>query len=299
MKRALAFSLLGIPLVVLIFINFFGLNFIATQIASELKRNAEQNKIFLSAKSVTAYFTGVELKKLELGPKYLPIRIAIDRVTADSSLWELVKLDAPLKVNAELYRGRFSFIGSADISGTPRIQGNAQLRDVDLALHPGLKMLGLRSGVLDIDGNDLICDERGLLQSNFLFSVKNLSKPGETKLPIPTKDGIIPVTIPAITNVVAQVSGESNLSSTIFKEIHLSSSLINLTGNGAITNGTRGSQATIRLDLSLELTEQGQKELGIFFALLTQNSELSTAKSMSLSITGPLNHPQYSVRAIN
>lgn len=259
---------------------------------------AASSGIALKFENPSAFLLGFSADSAAVRPKRFPLGLELRTPSLSIAPGSLLSLAPEAVFTASLLEGSLRVDGALRNIRSNKIKGSAQAKNINIAAHPQLQALGFVSGLLNADLSNAALDERGIVSGSFSFSLVDAEKPEETSLPLPTPEGIMTVTIPAITNIRIEGEGSLSLQGLTLGSLELKSSLIAAKGDLALIKGDPPYESSLRGNFDVSLSQLGQKELGIYFAMLSGGSALSTPQRFLVSVSGPMNKPQFRVRAI-
>lgn len=298
--RRLFFAISSIVLLLFLGFGIYVWNRTPAWVEQAAAAQTRRTGLLIGLEDIHPFFWGLSVRSARIGPKFPPVKLEPQNISLSVSPLSVFRLAPQFLLTADLLGGKARLDAVLRNPGGVRGKGQADLKNLNIAAQPQIRALGLESGLLSASLSDAIFDERGILSGKLELSLVDANKPGETKLPIPTPEGLITATVPEITDLSLSAAGDVDLGGLAMRRIMLRSSLIAARGDAFLTRGDSPDRTTIRANFEIQLSDAGQKELGIYFIMLGGGgAEIASAKRLSLSISGPIKKPVVRVRALD
>lgn len=197
----------------------------------------------------------------------------------------------PLRATVALegYGGRIESTAHPTLFGGP-VTGDISARGLQIARHPQLHALGIASGQLDVTASALTLESGNLSRGTFSLDLTDAAlpqplsiRPGQLGLPLG-------ISIPAITDIDARLTGTLDGAHLVLPELKLTSSLGSFTGSARVP---RNHGEELILDGLILLTPSGIEQIGPYLAIASGGTIVPDGGKIRLAVRGPTTAPRF------
>jgi len=207
----------------------------------------------------------------------LPVNLEFQNLSFQPLVFDFIRGNGPsLQFAAEAYGGSIS--GSA-LSVMKNARLKAEIKDLDLGLHPQLQALGLRSALVNLSIDGVSKGPQELPDGELVVKVSKIDLPAfpanVTMFPLPPiKDGAISFRLLAepMQMTLSDLNGSCDHGS--------------ITGRIRVNAPTQNQRGNMDGDLNVTLTDTGAKLVGQWLPVISNGVLTATTKSFRIRLTG-------------
>ena len=212
------------------------------------------------------------------------VQFVIPKTIFSIELTNLTVNVSPLSLLSGLIKGTVSanaYDGTIDlkVNNLAATDISLEAKGVNVAKNTQLAALGVTGGLIDFTTSVKAPNSGGDPVALLSFRLSGGAKPAPSKFPFSS----IPIVIPPIKDLV--ILADCSIDRRLYSCSNLSSisSLFMIRGEGQLT--TDGTQPVKPLNLAVQLTDEGMKELGPWLPLISNQRLTATSKEFSVALS--------------